>query len=74
MVKNDICFEGSSKQNVLFSKNVPQKTHPCPQFSRQVGHHAWPTEKEIFQLKLSKMARNNYYFSPNFLTPSQFVI
>ena len=28
MVKNDICIWGASKQNVLFSKNVPQKCTP----------------------------------------------
>ena len=32
MVKNDICLGDASKQNALFSENVPQKTHPCPHF------------------------------------------
>ena len=35
MVKNDICLGGVSKQNALFSKNVRQKTHPCPQCLEQ---------------------------------------
>ena len=30
-VKNYISLGGASKQNALFSKNVPQKMHPCPQ-------------------------------------------
>ena len=30
MVKNDICLGGVRKQNAFFSKNVPQKTYPCP--------------------------------------------
>ena len=34
MVKNDICLEGASKQNVLFSENVPQKNAPMPLMSR----------------------------------------
>ena len=31
MVENDICLGGVSKQNALFSENMPYKKHPCSQ-------------------------------------------
>ena len=34
MVKNDICLGGASKQNALFSENVPPKNAPIPPMSR----------------------------------------
>ena len=33
-VKNVNCLEGASKQNAIFSKNVPQKNAPMPQMSK----------------------------------------
>ena len=34
MVKNDFCLVGASKQNALFSENMPQKNAPMRPMSR----------------------------------------
>ena len=37
MVKNDMCLGGASKQNALFSENMPQKSYP----GSRIDHALW---------------------------------
>ena len=53
MVKNDMCLGSASKQNALFSENMPQKTYP----GSRIDHAIWYVSSYINGNAYSKMQK-----------------